>query len=571
MNSERRIRIWIPILVALGIALGIFIGNQYSKLGGNIQRLSGTGKLDAVLRYINNSYVDTVNIYNLVEEALPDIVQGLDPHSAYISAEQMKKVNEDLEGHFSGIGVTFYVLKDTILVTSIVAGGPSEAAGIKPWDRIVTVNDSVVAGKNFKNADVLKTLRGEKGSEVKLGIQRDNAPQLTEITVTRGDIPMQSVPVSYMLSENIGYIKVTTFAFPTFGEFISAISKLKSMGCKAFVVDLRGNFGGSLEAVVAMVNEFLNKNELIVYSEGRHFPRADSYATGSGTSKSDQIIVMIDEMSASASEIFAGAIQDNDRGLVIGRRSFGKGLVQSQRDFSDGSAIRLTVARYYTASGRSIQRKYEKGKYDDYEMDAVNRYIQGDYVNVDTVSNGNLKPFKTIGGRTVYGGDGIMPDIFVPRDTTGINPYYNAVANSDIIQEYATIYSDSYKNRLGNFETWQDMYSYLRKQPLLLNLVSYADSKGIRRRPYYIEESASLLESQLEALIIRNYFGEEGFYSVLLKNDKLVHRAIELIETGKDKPDAIRQGLYSSLQPKAFDKGRIPKMYVLDFLSKNQT
>lgn len=571
MNSERRIRIWIPILVALGIALGIFIGNQYSKLGGNIQRLSGTGKLDAVLRYINNSYVDTVNIYNLVEEALPDIVQGLDPHSAYISAEQMKKVNEDLEGHFSGIGVTFYVLKDTILVTSIVAGGPSEAAGIKPWDRIVTVNDSVVAGKNFKNADVLKTLRGEKGSEVKLGIQRDNAPQLTEITVTRGDIPMQSVPVSYMLSENIGYIKVTTFAFPTFGEFISAISKLKSMGCKAFVVDLRGNFGGSLEAVVAMVNEFLNKNELIVYSEGRHFPRADSYATGSGTSKSDQIIVMIDEMSASASEIFAGAIQDNDRGLVIGRRSFGKGLVQSQRDFSDGSAIRLTVARYYTASGRSIQRKYEKGKYDDYEMDAVNRYIQGDYVNVDTVSNGNLKPFKTIGGRTVYGGDGIMPDIFVPRDTTGINPYYNAVANSDIIQEYATIYSDSYKNRLGNFETWQDMHSYLRKQPLLLNLVSYADSKGIRRRPYYIEESASLLESQLEALIIRNYFGEEGFYSVLLKNDKLVHRAIELIETGKDKPDAIRQGLYSSLQPKAFDKGRIPKMYVLDFLSMNQT
>lgn len=571
MNSERRIRIWIPILVALGIALGIFIGNQYSKLGGNIQRLSGTGKLDAVLRYINNSYVDTVNIYNLVEEALPDIVQGLDPHSAYISAEQMKKVNEDLEGHFSGIGVTFYVLKDTILVTSIVAGGPSEAAGIKPWDRIVTVNDSVVAGKNFKNADVLKTLRGEKGSEVKLGIQRDNAPQLTELTVTRGDIPMQSVPVSYMLSENIGYIKVTTFAFPTFGEFISAISKLKSMGCKAFVVDLRGNFGGSLEAVVAMVNEFLNKNELIVYSEGRHFPRADSYATGSGTSKSDQIIVMIDEMSASASEIFAGAIQDNDRGLVIGRRSFGKGLVQSQRDFSDGSAIRLTVARYYTASGRSIQRKYEKGKYDDYEMDAVNRYIQGDYVNVDTVSNGNLKPFKTIGGRTVYGGDGIMPDIFVPRDTTGINPYYNAVANSDIIQEYATIYSDSYKNRLGNFETWQDMHSYLRKQPLLLNLVSYADSKGIRRRPYYIEESASLLESQLEALIIRNYFGEEGFYSVLLKNDKLVHRAIELIETGKDKPDAIRQGLYSSLQPKAFDKGRIPKMYVLDFLSMNQT
>lgn len=551
ISSEKRTRVWIPLWVALGIALGIFIGNRYGKLG-SVNRLSGTGKLDAVLRYIDNSYVDSVDMHGLVEDALPNIVQGLDPHSVYISAEEMKKVNEDLEGHFSGIGVTFYVLRDTILVTSIVPGGPSEAAGIKPWDRIVTVDDSIVAGKKITNAKVLKNLRGEKGSEVKLGIKRNGSPKLAEITVTRGDIPVQSVPVSYMMTDNVGYIKVTTFAFPTFGEFISAISKLKSMGCNAFVIDLRGNFGGSLEAVVAMVNEFLNKNDLIVYAEGRNFPRVDNYANGSGTSKSDQIIVMIDEMSASASEIFAGAIQDNDRGLIIGRRSFGKGLVQSQRDFPDGSAIRLTVARYYTPSGRSIQRKYEKGKYDEYEMEAVNRYIQGDYVNVDTASNVNLKLFKTVGGRDVYGGDGIMPDVFVPRDTAGINPYYNLLANSDVLQEYATVYSDANRDRLQDFGSWQAMYAYLHKQPLLPNVVSYADNKGIRRRPYYIEESRTLIESQVEALIIRNFFGEEGFYSVLLKNDKLVIKALELIETGKDTVESIKIGHYSSASQDEF-------------------
>ncbi|MDR1517867.1 MAG: S41 family peptidase [Dysgonamonadaceae bacterium] len=553
MNSEKRIRIWIPLWIALGIALGIFIGNRYARLG-SVNRLSGTGKLDAVLRYIDNSYVDTVNMRELVEDALPNVVQELDPHSVYISAEEMKRVNEDLEGHFSGIGVTFYVLKDTIVVTSIIPGGPSEAAGIEPWDRIVTVNDSVVAGKKITNAEVQKKLKGERGSEVKLGIKRDGAAQLAEITVTRGDISMPSVPVSYMLTETIGYIKITIFAIPTFGEFISAISKLKNMGCTAFVVDLRGNFGGSLDAVVAMVNEFLNKNDLIVYTEGRNFPRENRVANGSGTSKSDQIIVMIDEMSASASEIFAGAIQDNDRGLVIGRRSFGKGLVQSQRDFPDGSAIRLTVARYYTPSGRSIQRKYEKGKYDEYEMEAVNRYIQGDYVNVDTVSNVNLIPFKTLGGRTVYGGDGIMPDIFVPRDTTGINSYYNLLVNNNLLQEYAIVYSDMNKNRLQEFETWQEMYSHLHRQPLLINVVSYADNKGIRRRPYYIEESRDLIESQVEALIIRNFFGEEGFYSVLMKSDKLISKATELIETGKDAVDAVRNGLHSSMMESRFLK-----------------
>lgn len=543
MDPEKKTKTWVPLWIALSIAVGIFIGNRFAAFD-SASNVKGVGKLEAILDYIRQSYVDTVDINQLIEEALPNIVQELDPHSAYISAADMKKVNEDLEGHFSGIGVSFYVLKDTITVTSLVAGGPSEAAGILPGDRIVKVNDSVVAGKKITNDQVLKMLRGSKGSKVTLGIVRPPKRTYTEVTVTRDDIPMNSIPAAFMLTDDIGYIKVGTFAFNTFSEFISAISKLKSEGAAAFVIDLRGNVGGSLETVVAMVNEFLDRGDLIVYAEGRSFPRTDHYANGSGTCKNDQIVVLIDEMSASASEIFAGAIQDHDRGLVIGRRSFGKGLVQSQRDFYDGSAIRLTVARYYTPSGRSIQRLYEKGKYDEYEMDAINRYLQGDYVNVDTASNSNLIPFKTESGRVVYGGDGIMPDIFIPRDTTGINPYFNMLVNNDLVQEYAMLYSDENRSKLSGFDSWFELYRYLQKQPLLENLVSYADYKGIRRRPYYIEESRQLLESQLYAYIIRNFWGEEGFYSVLVEKDNVVKKAIELITSGKALPDAVANGLY---------------------------
>ncbi len=538
MHSNRRKGTWLPLWMAIGIAIGIFIGNKYGVLG-RTGRVDGYGKIGAVLNYVRESYVDTVNLYQVVEDALPNIIKELDPHSEYISAESMKRVNESLEGHFSGIGVSFYVLRDTIVVTSIVPGGPSEAAGIMSWDRIVMVDDSLVAGRSIKNEDVLKKLRGEGGTEVKLGIRRNNNTELQEITVTRGEIPMNSVNAAYMVADKIGYIKVgVNFGFNTFSEFISAISKLKNQGADSFVIDLRGNAGGSLEVVVAMVNEFLQKGDLIVYTEGRNFPRSDNYANGSGTCKEDDVVVLIDELSASASEIFAGAIQDHDRGLVLGRRSFGKGLVQSQRLFPDGSAVRLTVARYYTASGRSIQRGYEKGRYDEYEMDAINRYIMGDYVNIDTVSN-NLTPYQTLGNRVVYGGDGIMPDIFIPRDTVGINSYYNTVVNNRLDEQYAMLYSDMNKDKLKDFDTWQDLYRYLRQQPLLLNLVSYADNNGVRRRPYYIQESSDLFEKNLYAYIIRNFFGEEAFWSAYYINDPLIHKGIELIETGKTEKDSI--------------------------------
>ncbi len=484
-------------------------------------------------------------MYQLVEEALPKIVHELDPHSAYIPASEMKRLNEDLEGHFSGIGVSFYVLRDTIVVTSIVPGGPSEAAGIQQWDRIVNVNDTLIAGKKITNADVLQKLRGEKGSEVKLGIKRNDDSKLINITVTRGDIPMNSVQAAYMQTDAIGYIKVGTFGFNTFNEFISALSKLKSQGARSFVIDLRGNSGGSLDVVVAMVNEFLNKGDLIVYADGRNFPRQDNYANGSGTSKEDDVVVLIDELSASASEIFAGAIQDNDRGLVIGRRSFGKGLVQSQRSFPDGSAVRLTVARYYTASGRSIQRKYEKGKYDEYELEALNRYMQGDYVNSDTAST--LIPFKTEGGRTVFGGDGIMPDVFVARDTVGMNSYFNSLASRDFIQEYAVTYSDMHRQKLQEFRSAEELVRFLYKQPLLTNLVSFADNKGIRPRPYYVEESRKLLERQLVSYIVRNFFGEESYFSIYMQDDALMKKAVNFIEKGLAKPESVVEERYKSI------------------------
>lgn len=547
MKPENKTRTWLPLWIALAIAFGIFIGNKFSIFNYKVGTINGSDKFDAVMSYIKESYVDTVNMSELLEESLPKIVEGLDPHSTYITAKDMEHVREDLEGHFSGIGVEFFVLNDTIIVTRTIENGPSEAAGILAGDRIVQVDDSIIAGKNITNQQVIDCLRGKKGSQVELGILRHPEKKLKNIIVTRDDIPMNSIDVSYMLTDKIGIIKVNKFAFTTFNEFIAAISKLKNRGANAFVIDLRGNTGGSMDAVIAMVNEFLSKGDLIVYAEGRNFPRRDNYADGTGTSKQDEIVVLMDELSASSSEIFAGAIQDNDRGLIIGRRSFGKGLVQSQREFRDGSAMRLTVARYYTPSGRSIQRKYEKGKNAEYEMEAINRYMRGDYTHVDTLSKSELTPYKTVSGRIVYGGEGIEPDIFVPRDTVGVNSYYKRVVQHDLIREYAMYYSDKHRERLEKFDNAKDLQRYLQRQPILVYLVNYSyTKKGVLRRPYLIEEARDLLQSQLEALIIRNFFGENGFYPIYLENDKVIKIAIDLLQSGKANPEAVAAKRYEN-------------------------
>lgn len=538
MNTGKRLQAWTPLLIAISIAVGIFIGNTYSVFDFSSGR-TRSSKFNSVLRYIEESYVDTIDMSAFLEDAIPSVVEGLDPHSRFFTSEQMLRLTEDLEGHFSGIGVEFYVQRDTIVVMGIVNGGPSEAAGVMPGDRIVTVNDSLVAGKNITNSGVVENLRGESGTKVELGIYRKPNPELIKITVTRGEIPISSVEASYMITEEIGLIKVLKFGGNTFNDFISAISKLKNQGCKSFVIDLRGNEGGYLEAATAMTNEFLPKGDLIVYAEGRNFPRTDSYATGTGTCKTNDVVVLIDELSASSSEIFAGAMQDNDRGLIIGRRSFGKGLVQSQRLFDDGSAMRLTVARYYTASGRSIQRSYEKGKNTEYEMEAIYRFMQGDSADTDSVDASNMTPYKTMGGRTVYGGKGIMPDVFIPRDSVVMNSYYNSVMNKGYVQEYAAYYTDLNRAKLQKFESWEELNEYLKKQPLLLNLVSFADSKGIRRRPYLIHESRDLLESLLRGFVVRHFWGYDGYYPVYFESDALVNKAVEFLETGKASPNAI--------------------------------
>lgn len=543
-SNKKRYFVWLPLWVALSIVIGIFIGIRFSGVNSVRNIFQGGNKFDAILQYISEAYVDSVNTQELIEKSLPGLIAELDPHSTYFTAKEMELVGSDLEGHFSGIGVQFILRNDTITVVNVINGGPSQAAGILPGDRIVYVNDSIYAGKGMTNDKVMRSLRGPKDSDVKLGIQRFGVPKMLDIIVTRGDIPVNTVDIAYEPVKGVGYIKVNKFATTTSNEFITAISKLKSKNCNSFIIDLRQNTGGALNAAIDMVNEFLGKGELIVYTQGRSYPRENAVATGSGTTKKEQLIVLIDEGSASASEVFAGAIQDNDRGLVIGRRSFGKGLVQNRQIFKDGSALHLTIARYYTPSGRCVQKPYELGNYSDYNEDLLNRYKRGEFDNQDSIKQTNEPLFHTTAGRPVYGNGGIMPDIFIPRDTIGVNSYYINVMNNGLVYESAFLYTDKNRKRLESFKTWEELDAYLSYQPLIQNLVSLADSKGIRYRPYLVNEARDILMTQLKANIVRNIFNDEGFYPILLKNDIVLNKAIELIQARKAEPQAIRSGAY---------------------------
>ena len=546
MKRNKGIYVWLPLCIALSIAAGIFIGNVFSVFSpirgwiGN----SGSNKLETIFDYINKSYVDTVNVDELMESAIPTIIAGLDPHSTYISAENMELTGDELEGHFSGIGVEFMLQNDTVAIVNIVPGGPSEAVGIIPGDRLVYVNDSLFVGKGLSEEKVFRNLRGKKDTKVKLDIKRGTSEKLLTFEVTRADVPVKTVPVSYIIDNKIGYIKVTKFGNTTYNEFISAIAKLKSQGCESFIVDLQGNTGGYMGAAIMMTNEFLPSGNMIVYTEGRSYPRENVFADGSGTCKDNQLVVLIDEGSASASEIFSGAMQDNDRGLIVGRRSFGKGLVQSRHVFRDGSALQLTIARYHTPSGRCIQKAYKKGDRTDYDMDLVNRYNRGEFDNRDSIKLDNLPLFHTLSGRPVYGDDGILADVFVPRDTVGINSYYLRVANSGALREYAFAYTEKNREMLKKYKTWQEADRFLATQPLVDNLVEYAYAKGIRRQPYLIQESRKLLQAQIESFIIRNLYGEEGFYSIFQKDDSILKEALKLIKENKATVSSIKAGRY---------------------------
>ena len=530
-----------PFLLAICLVAGILIGTFYTNhFSGNKLGIINTSsnKLNALLHIIDEQYVDTVSMFNLVEEAMPQILAELDPHSSYIPAKDLEAVNSDLKGSFSGIGVQFTIQDDTIHINSVIQGGPSEKVGLLAGDRIVEVDDSSFVGKIVTNSEAMRRLKGEKGSKVKLGIYRPGEKEILHFTVVRGDIPVKSIDAAYMINDKFGYVKVNKFGETTYPELLVALAQLSQANCKGMIIDLRGNTGGYMAAAIQMVNEFLPNNKLIVYTEGRKSPRENYTSNGTGSSQTMPLIVLMDEGSASASEIFAGAIQDNDRGTIIGRRSFGKGLVQQPIEFSDGSAIRLTIARYYTPSGRCIQKPYEKGNDAEYEMDIITRYEHGEFFSADSIKQNIKEIYHTSLGRTVYGGGGIMPDIFVPQDTTGMTSYYRMAATRGLIIRYTLDYTDKNRNKLKEYDTPQKMEAYLKTQNLLGKFAEYAEKKGLKRRNILMYKSKQLFEESLYGNIIYNMLGIEAYITYSNLTDKTVQKALEVLEKGESFPQA---------------------------------
>ncbi len=536
-NSTRFIPFLLAICLIAGIAIGTFYANHFS---GNKLGIINTSsnKLNALLRIIDDQYVDTVNISDLVEEAMPQILSELDPHSSYIPAKDLEAVTADLKGSFSGIGIQFTIQNDTIHVNSVIQGGPSEKVGLMAGDRIVEVDDSAFVGKIVTNEEAMKRLKGEKGSKVKLGVYRPGEKELLHFTVVRGNIPVKSIDAAYMINEKVGYVKVNKFGETTYPELLIALAKLNQKNCEGLIIDLRGNTGGYMAAAIQMVNEFLPNNRLIVYTQGRKSPREDYNSNGTGSNQKMPLVVLVDEGSASASEIFAGAIQDNDRGTIVGRRSFGKGLVQQPIEFSDGSAIRLTIARYYTPSGRCIQKPYEKGKESEYELDLLTRYEHGEFFSADSIKQNETEVYHTRLGRPVYGGGGIMPDIFVPQDTTGMTSYFRMAANRGLIIRYTFEYTDQNRSTLQKYDTPEKMEEYLKKQNLLNTFAAWAEKKGLKRRNNLMAKSRQLFEISLYGNIIYNMLGMEAYVEYLNETDKAVLKAVEILEKGESFPQA---------------------------------
>lgn len=536
-NSTRFIPFLLAIALIAGIAIGTFYANHFS---GNKLGIINTSsnKLNALLRIIDDQYVDTVNISDLVEEAMPQILSELDPHSSYIPAKDLEAVTADLKGSFSGIGIQFTIQDDTIHVNNVIQGGPSEKVGLMAGDRIVEVDDSAFVGKIVTNEEAMKRLKGEKGSKVKLGVYRPGEKELLHFTVVRGNIPVKSIDAAYMINDKVGYVKVNKFGETTYPELLIALAKLNQKNCKGLIVDLRGNTGGYMAAAIQMVNEFLPNNRLIVYTQGRKSPREDYSSNGTGSSQKMPLVVLVDEGSASASEIFAGAIQDNDRGTIVGRRSFGKGLVQQPIEFSDGSAIRLTIARYYTPSGRCIQKPYEKGKESEYELDLLTRYEHGEFFSADSIKQNETEVYHTSLGRPVYGGGGIMPDIFVPQDTTGMTSYFRMAANKGLIIRYTFDYTDHNRATLQKYTTPATLEAYLKKQNLLNSFAAWAEKKGLKRRNNLMAKSRRLFEMSLYGNIIYNMLGMEAYIEYLNETDKTVLKAVEILEKGESFPKA---------------------------------
>ncbi len=537
-RSNRFAPLWMALCVVVGILVGTFYANHFS--GNRLSIINSNGsKLNNLLHYVNDMYVDTVDMNDLVEKAMPQILSELDPHSTYIAAKDVQIATDDLKGSFSGIGIEFTIRQDTIRVQNVISNGPAERAGLIAGDKIVEVDDSVFVGKKVTNEEAMHRLKGPKDTKVKLGILRWGEKEIQHVTITRGEIPTKSVTACYMLDPAAGYIRIKNFGENTYPELLIALAKLSQEGFSNLVIDLRGNTGGYLASAVQIANEFLSRGQLIVYTQGRKSPRQEYRSDGRGSYQRVPLVVLIDEGSASASEILAGAIQDNDRGTIIGRRSFGKGLVQQPIEFSDHSMMRLTIARYYSPSGRCIQKPYTSGADRNYEEDLLSRYQHGEFFSQDSIKHTGPE-YHTGNGRVVYGGGGITPDIFVPEDTLGLTSYYKEASMSGLIIQYAFNYTDENRKKMGEYKTGKALEAYLKKQNIVDKFASFADKNGLKRRNLMIQKSHKLLERFLVSRIIYNMFNEQEWTEYLNQDDPAVIKTLELFRDGKafPKPEA---------------------------------
>lgn len=519
-----------PLLMALCVVVGILIGTFYANhFSGNRLNIinSGSSRLSNLLHIIDDQYVDSVNIDELVDKAIPEILSELDPHSVYISAKDVQLATDDLKGSFSGVGIEFNIRQDTLCIQNVIKDGPADKAGLLAGDKVVSINGKSFVGKDVTNEEAMHRLKGPKDSKVKIGVKRYGEKGVKMLTVTRGDIAVKSVSAAYMLNDTTGYIRIKSFGERTYAEMLAALQTLNIRGADHLVIDLRDNGGGILESAVQMANEFLPKNRLIVYTQGRKSPRVNYRSDGKGSYQHIPMVVLINEGSASAAEIFAGAMQDNDRATIVGRRSFGKGLVQQQIQFNDGSLIRLTIARYYTPSGRCIQKPFKPGDNADYENDILTRYQHGEFFSQDSIKHEG-PAYHTVNGRTVYGGGGITPDIFVPEDTSKVTSYYKEAVMSGLILQYAFNYTDSNRKKLSSFGEMKPLANYLEHQNLVGDFVNFAEKNGLRRRNLMIMRSHSLLQDYLNSRIIYNILDEQAWIEYVNRDDTTVKEAIRV-------------------------------------------
>ncbi len=521
-----------PVLMAVCVAFGIVIGTFYANhFSGNRLNIinSGSNRLNNLLHIIDDQYVDNVNIDSLVDKAIPQILSDLDPHSVYISAKEMQAANDDLKGSFSGVGIEFNIRQDTLHVQNVVKNAPAEKAGLLAGDKEVSIDGKPFVGKIVTNDEAMRRLKGPKDTKVRIGVVRFGHKKPLEFTVTRGDIPQKSITASYMIDEKTGYIRIKNFGERTYPDLLIALAKLSTEGCKQLIIDLRDNTGGYLQSAVQMANEFLPKNKLMVYTQGRKSQRQEYLSDGKGSYQRFPLVVLINEGSASASEIFAGAMQDNDRAVIIGRRSFGKGLVQQQLGFTDGSLIRLTIARYYTPSGRCIQKPYTAGDGANYEQDIYSRYQHGEFFSQDSIKHTG-PAYHTGIGRVVYGGGGITPDIFVAEDTLGVTSYFKQAVMSGLILQFAYTYTDNNRQKLSKFKTLKEITAYLDKQNLVEQFAAYADKHGLQRRNLMIRKSHKLLMRYINSRIIYSILDDEVWTEYLNEDDPVIAAAMKVFK-----------------------------------------